>query len=131
MVRRDYHRLCVYPLQSIIRKVTIYTSGVRETFLIVDPDHIVTCSTESIVIPYYPKSGEIVKIKSSSQHQQGLILVFDVAMPNVQGYKLKKLQGSFAARWRALKDLSNIVMDNIISQAIPHHVNAGFYYLTS
>lgn len=38
MVHRDFHRLCVYPLKSIYRKVMMYSSGVKDTFLTIDLD---------------------------------------------------------------------------------------------
>ena len=129
MVRREFHRLCVYPLKAIDRKVIVYPTGVGATFLTIDLDPVVTCVSESAKIPYLPKSGDVVKV--SEGRQTFLLLVKTVLVERhskVQGYRLRKVRGT-PVRWKLLPSLSTFLINSIVSEPIPHHVNAEFYYM--
>lgn len=130
MVRRDYKRLCVYPLNLVERKVMLYPSEIRNSYLTVDADPIVgpDVSADSVHIPYYPNTNEVVKVDSTGQN---FLQVASVSDGNVQGYPLKQLRGKDASgtsRWRANSALKMIHLTDVASEAIPHKLIAGVFF---
>ena len=125
MMRRDYKRLCVYPLKSVDRKVMLYP-GIGNSYLIIDVDPIVDFSSESVQIPYYPATGDVVRIGDSGQN---FLHVASVSEGNVEGYRLRKLRGT-PIRWKAQTEISRTELTAIVSKPIHHKIVAGIFFFS-
>ena len=124
----EISNVCVYPLKAINRKAIVYPSGVGGSYLTMD---IVICAAESAKILYLPKPRDVVKVANPSERQLPfLLLLKTIRHPSVQGQRLKKVRGT-PVRWQVVPNLITISINStsVTSEPIPHHINAGYFYV--
>ena len=91
MIRKDYRRLCVYPLNLLDRKVMVYPADSSRSFLVIDPD--VPITFKEISIPYYPKANYVVWVKLNTR---GLLVQakhVDHDKECFHGHELRQVRG--------------------------------------
>lgn len=118
MVRKNYQRYTVYPLECIDRKVMLYPSG--NNFLTIDPDNLVSCTP--VHIPYVSKPGDVVLLSSEPA---SVINVTSVSSSTATGYQLVKVRGHPPRYKRG--QLKTVTFQDI-KCVVQHHKNAGCYY---
>ena len=75
--------------------------------------------------------NSILLANRSERQQYSLMFVETVltdSCTEVQGRGLKKVRGT-PPRWKLLPNISTVPIQDVLSEAIPHHMNAGIFYL--
>ena len=71
-----------------------------------------------------------MKVANQSEHQQYSLLFVETVLTDscteVQGRGLKKVRGT--PRWKLLPNLTTVPIQDVLSEAIPHRMIAGFFF---
>lgn len=122
MVKRDYERLRVQPMNQLQRKVMLYPhTRIQNNFLTIDPDGLLVI--KDLQVPYYPEVNEVVKV--TTQEKEVILVVLTVTDGVVKGNTLRKVRGS--TRWVQGHELEVSLLQ--VRCPVKHTRNCGHYIL--
>lgn len=128
MIRKDYRRLCVYPLNFLDRQVVVYPAdSSRSSFLIIDPDAPIT--VKDINIPYYLKANDVVRVKLNTRTLLVQAKQVNHEKQCFHGHELRQVRGC-SDRFNILSRTITFNCCDVLN-VVSHRYIAGYVYIDS